>query len=126
MWGVAARKARVGEEASVPTCEDAGRVPFSLFGRRAQSVPKRSFRYSEKAGTEEIVASVKWFLEHIGDLAEQLRRRSAEATRQAEDARQLVASYVFPQEDELREAERRLQEVNLQISDMALKDNPAA
>jgi hypothetical protein len=69
---------------------------------------------------------VQWFFEHIGELAEQLRQCSAEAARQAEDAQQLVASYVFPQDNELREAERRLQEVNMQISDMAAKDYPAA
>jgi hypothetical protein len=85
----------------------------------SQVIPKRAMRRSDEAAMATVVESVAWFLAHCPGLAEDLRASSAQAKRQAEDAERLVSSYAFSREGELREAERQLQEINLQITDMA-------
>ena len=92
----------------------------------SQQLRERAMRKSDETATKELIAAVKWFLSNCAELATQARVASFEAARRAEDAKHLVNTYVFSQEAELREAERQLQEVNMQISEIAAADNTAA
>lgn len=88
------------------------------------SLEARLLRKSEASAVAATIAATKSFFGSCDKLAEDLEGRSVTLASQAESAKKLVESYVFPQEDELRDAERLLAEINMQISELA-SDNAA-